>query len=267
MQLVSREILFDIMSKKKTVKLSESETLAFKEFKKKADEEYKKASERYARNQSDKNTYDEMAFFTQTMLKFMKENQSQIRYVGKGSSRYVYAMADGTALKIAKSKAGIAQNKQEAKICMNPLIKYQIFPDFYGADTEKWLTLNCELCAKAEEEDFTDILSTDIETVIDVIKYIIKTFNNIADVDMNNVKQHFSSCATLVNMMKNNNTKASEALWSLVKFYMKNGIDELVPDDLEVVENWGIAVRDNQKVLVVIDAGLSENIYQNHYAE
>lgn len=43
-------------------------------------------------------------------------------------------MADGTALKLAKTRAGIAQNRQEAKVCMDPSMKYAIFPDFYGAD-------------------------------------------------------------------------------------------------------------------------------------
>ena len=66
-------------------------------------------------------------------------------------------MADGTALKLAKTRAGIAQNKQEAKTCMNPLAKYSIFPDFYGADTKRWLSLNCELCAKAKPEDFREL--------------------------------------------------------------------------------------------------------------
>lgn len=40
---------------------------------------------------------------------------------------------------------------------MNPKMKYQIFPDFYGADTKNWLALNCELCAKAETKDFKEL--------------------------------------------------------------------------------------------------------------
>lgn len=38
----------------------------------------------------------------------MKQNKDDIRFVGQGSSRIVFAMADGTALKLATSQAGIA---------------------------------------------------------------------------------------------------------------------------------------------------------------
>lgn len=56
--------------------------------------------------------YDEskgqMNVFNDDMYYFMKDNIENVRYVGEGSSRVVYALADGTALKIAKSDAGIA---------------------------------------------------------------------------------------------------------------------------------------------------------------
>lgn len=37
---------------------------------------------------------------------------------------------------------------------MNPLHRYEIFPDFYDVDENNWLALNCELCAKADKKDF-----------------------------------------------------------------------------------------------------------------
>lgn len=74
MQLISRELLFDIMSHKKKVTLSESETAAFETFKKKADDEYKIASDTFygsIRSQYE----DEMEMFIINMLKFMNDNQ------------------------------------------------------------------------------------------------------------------------------------------------------------------------------------------------
>jgi len=95
MQLVPREILFDIQRNKHKVNLSENEdSKAFKDF-------CQKASTTYAKTKS-------MDTFTDEMLDFMKENVKQIKYVGQGSSRIVFAMADGTALKMAKSQAGQA---------------------------------------------------------------------------------------------------------------------------------------------------------------
>jgi hypothetical protein len=52
-----------------------------------------------------------MEEYSDRMLSFMKRNKNTIKYVGQGSSRLVFAMVDGTALKLAKTEAGIAQNK------------------------------------------------------------------------------------------------------------------------------------------------------------
>lgn len=49
-----------------------------------------------------------MDIFNNRMLAYMKDNVDAIKFVGQGSSRLVYALADGTALKLAKNKAGIA---------------------------------------------------------------------------------------------------------------------------------------------------------------
>jgi len=49
-----------------------------------------------------------MDVFSEVMLKYLKSNKRDIRFVGQGSSRLVFALADGTALKLAKTDAGIA---------------------------------------------------------------------------------------------------------------------------------------------------------------
>jgi hypothetical protein len=52
-----------------------------------------------------------MEEYSNRMLSFMRSNKDAIKYVGQGSSRLVFAMANGTALKLAKTESGIAQNK------------------------------------------------------------------------------------------------------------------------------------------------------------
>lgn len=245
------------MTNKKKVVLSEDESPAFQEFMKKATAEYQKSGP------------DNMEDFTQSMLYFMNDNKSQIRYVGQGSSRLVFAMADGTALKLAKTNAGIAQNKHEAKICMDPQMKYQIFPDFYGADTKHWLSLNCELCAKAEKKDFAQIFKIQPQGIVNVIEFIMKM--KLERWELSKARDHFQDLgsnvyAYFIQQLIDNKTLAIQAINSLLDFYQKNGLDELLLGDLEEVRNWGIAIREGQKVLVIIDAGFSEDIWQQHYA-
>lgn len=57
---------------------------------------------------------------------------------------------------------------------MDPLHKYAIFPDFYDVDKQRWLALNCELCAKADKKDFGRLFRAQLKIVIDVIEFIVK---------------------------------------------------------------------------------------------
>ena len=49
-----------------------------------------------------------MDVFSDLMLKYMHRNEEDIKFVGEGSSRIVFIMADGTALKVAYNDAGIS---------------------------------------------------------------------------------------------------------------------------------------------------------------
>lgn len=193
MYLVSKKILFDVMSHKKDIKFKDvtssqidkldetdnSEQSIFRGFMENA---YKIYS--FALNSDD---IDKMYRWKVMVKQYIADNKDIIRYVDAGSSRMVYALANGTILKIATNKAGQAQNNNEANICMNPLKKYNIFPDFYDADERYNLALNCEMCAKAHSHDFYEILGFYVEDLCQVIDDIISTetpdskFNDLCD--------------------------------------------------------------------------------------
>lgn len=261
MQLVSREILFDVMKKKKPISfsnvnaLNESNSSAYDEFC------------RYATSTYEQST--DMEMFSNAMLNYMKNNKQDIRFIGQGSSRIVFALANGTALKLAKTKAGIAQNKQEAKICMNPLMKYAIFPDFYGADTKDWLSLNCELCTKAESRDFKQLFKAQPKTITNIIEFILKL--KLEDFQFSQAINYFKSlenhaAANLFKQLLEKDNEQMIALKSLIEFYRKNGQDELLLGDIEEIENWGLTIRNGQKVLIIIDAGFNEQVHQEFYS-
>lgn len=261
MLLVSRKILFDVMKNKNNITLTETES-QFETLYKHAEIEFKRAK-----------TYNEndyMEEYSNRMLSFMKSNKDAIKYVGQGSSRLVFAMTDGTALKLAKTEAGIAQNKQEVKLCMNPMLKYEIFPDFYSADTKHWLALNCELCAPASRLDFKELFKCQPIILVEIIERIIKNkIDNahIKDLLMSEyIKYDLVSKNVIQNILDNPDDPAIIALMSLIDFYRKYGLDELLTGDLEEIENWGITIRDNKKVLVIIDAGFNEDIFQQYYS-
>lgn len=273
MLLVSREVLFDVMKHKHAITLSEEEKnlSAFKTICDKANLEYKTAMLKIPNSKN-----EAMDLYSNKMHIFMRDNKDSIRYVGQGSSRIVFAMADGTAIKIAKTVAGIGQNWQEAKTCMDPKMKYQIFPDFYGADKQTWLALNCELCARALTSDFKEVFQAQPSVITELVEFIYQTLGQSSltlDEKLDKVLQHYESTnyqnivkASLLKKIISPQTEAFKALKSLFKFYMEHTLDELLVGDVDEVENWGITYRNGQKVLVIIDAGFSEKIYNAFYA-
>ena len=62
-------------------------------------------------------------------------------------------------------------------------------------------------------------------------------------------------------------TEAFKALDSLTRFWRKNGLDTMLPGDLESLGNWGVTVRENELVPVIIDAGFSKDIAFEYYSE
>ena len=52
----------------------------------------------------------------------------------------------------------------------------------------------------------------------------------------------------------------------LLKYWQKNGIDELLPGDVSRYENWGYAVRDDKVWPVIIDAGFSAEVSDKFYS-
>ena len=67
--------------------------------------------------------------------------------------------------------------------------------------------------------------------------------------------------ATLIKQLIHPPTEAFKALRSLIHFYADNGLNELLINDLEFTENWGLTIRNGQECLVVIDAGFNEDVY------
>lgn len=270
MQLVSRKVLFDVMSHKKDIRFKNvdinefdsSDATAFQTFTQKANTCYQQANAEYDKRDI------AMAVFNNDMYTFMEENKDVVKYVGDGSSRIVFALANGTAFKLAKNDAGIAQNKQEAKLCLKPQVKYQIFPDFYDADEKEWLTLNCELCSKATKVDFAKIFQINPEELVQAIEFIIQT--KLQQSELRKAQQHFLNnqtyrLAIFISKLIENKTEATKAMNSLLDFYRKYGLDELLLGDLESPANWGLTIRNNERVLVIIDAGFNEDIYQTFY--
>ena len=152
---------------------------------------------------------------------------------------------------------------------MNPRYKYKIFPDFYDADKQNWLALNCELCAKADKKDFAKLFRAQLLIVVDVIEFIVK--HKLEDFELQKARDNFQSngsdvAAYLVMNLMSSTSPAFDALRSLIDFYRRNGLKSMLLGDVESEANWGLTFRDNYPVLVIIDAGFDSDVYNQYYS-
>lgn len=118
MQIVSRHILEDLVRQKAVFEDDSHETSTFSEIlseMRKFIDKGKKLS--YPGYLIPWKPYecveDEIHYAHEMVLKKFLKGNSMVKYVGAGSSRTAFALAGGKCLKIANSKKGVAQNKQE----------------------------------------------------------------------------------------------------------------------------------------------------------
>lgn len=225
---------------------------------------------------------------------YLRDKCPPIALVGEGSSRIAYACFGGKCLKVAKDQAGVAQNKQEEKHTHKKhwwTTVYGCFVNTYDANNEFSLLLS-ECCAKiSNSHQLADAFQM---PDYDVFRAVIKTVGNDENIDMS------SSAISLRTMAKDYRHKGKDfkqmntyadiaeesAAWidkfiktssskmtpgqrsfsQLIRFWKKNGVDELLPGDVVGYENWGFAIRDGQIAPVLIDVGFSRDVAKKFYS-
>jgi len=178
--------------------------------------------------------------------------------IGNGSSRIIFQLDDETCLKLAKNKKGVAQNMEEISICRDGIISY--VPKVYnGTDIENGLWIITQYVLPAKVEDFKEVLDVDFKDVNDFVTNIDRSFEigngaflrKMADNMIHHIYEKYE-----------NNDDAIELL---------NDIHELKADysqfvgDLSRIENWGMTRENGQTFLVMLDTGLSEEIFNQFY--
>jgi len=210
-------------------------------------------------------------------------------WVGAGSSRVAYILKDMTCLKVSKSKRGQAQNKQEYVNTKteNDDGKWTCFSEIYDADTSNWKMMQVEMAKTAKETDFYTFVSLKnaVEAIsVPVLLYLCRgNLKNVTYRMINDLKAYignneydanffdnlvFSPTFTEICyriLKKDPNNPTEENLGSIYRFFMKNGIDKMLPADLVVAENWGVVYRNKVPQLIIIDSGFSEDVWETYY--
>lgn len=175
------------------------------------------------------------------------------RHIGNGSSRLVFQIDDGKVLKLAKNKKGLAQNEYEYDnyyTCDD-----DVLPHCYEcADDYSWIISEYVLPAKVQ--DFKVVFGMSWR---DFCSWLYATYRQYAN------SYERKNCAWLamdydkwLDSLENNDE--IQPLYNWLTNHQYNQIG-----DLARKANWGLTIRNNEPCLVILDNGLSEEIYNEYY--
>ena len=203
----------------------------------------------------------------------------------QGSSRVVYMLSDNFVLKLAYNKAGIEQNKLEFERYEET--KSKLLPVVYD-HSDNFEYIVCENVIPADNADFEKILGMSIwgrwgqHTIKqknpfsrnggDMEVGYDKYFDNLKDygeADFSNnyvlnliayIVQHYSDGTCPYNEEMEQKIRNNEWFSELLDLVRKTHLC-----DITSTENFGIVNRNGIPMIVVIDSGLSNDVYNKYY--
>jgi len=201
---------------------------------------------------------DYPASFDMEVFKSLKSHAGRNRYaqehlqkLASGSSRIVYKIDDEKVLKLAKNDKGVAQNEVEIEYGQYNDIK-DIVAKIFDYDEQNNLWVEMELARKVKASDFKNIVGYNFED--------IKTAIHNVGVDSGNLRRvaKYEMSQELADDMWEN-----EFMYELFSFI---GNYAVPVGDLQRLSSYGLVKRDGQDTIVLIDYGLTHDVYSSYYS-
>lgn len=203
------------------------------------------------------NDIEEMAYpssFDMEKFKSIKSFKDRVIYckthlkrLAEGSSRMVFQIDNEKVLKLAKNKKGLAQNEAESDVGYNEGY-FDCIGKVFDYD-ENYLFIEMELARKCSLSDFKRITDYDFNTFTLFIKNAE---------DHKYLKRLFSE--EFLDDIYDNNTILSQ-----VDDLIRNW--DLPRNELCFIHQYGIVKRNGQEFVVVVDYGLTEEIFDKYYSK
>ncbi len=198
--------------------------------------------------------------FSFEILKSIPSFSKRIKYcnqylgfsVGGGSSRRVFQLDDNKVLKLAINAKGIAQNEQEFNFSKENFVDItpNVFDDL--SDTENYTFITSEYVLPARKTDFQKVLNISFEKFVLLIRtvnswydYRNRLFNKLSDEEITELEENSDNINEFVNYVSNYQPPIG---------------------DMTRCANYGLTMRNGNPYIVLLDSGLSDEIYSKFYA-
>lgn len=180
----------------------------------------------------------------------IKYCEANLQRISSGSSRIVYKIDDEKVLKLAKNKKGLAQNEVEADYSQYDDISHITARVFDYDPNNLWIEM--ELARKLRKPEFEKI------TGFKWNDFSIAMYNY--GIDSGNVRGGHKMAL---------DPAITEAMWeqeftyAMFDFMGNYGIPA---GDLRRTSSYGLVKRDGQDEIVMIDYGLTSDVYDSYYS-
>lgn len=187
----------------------------------------------------------------------VKYCENRLKKLGAGTSRRVYQIDNEKCLKLAKNRKGIAQNIEEINLG-NDMYAGSCFAKVYDYDSNG-LFVEMELARRAKESDFERLVGIPFDVYCDIIvrtaanylpsnnqsrNWINKSMEDSYEYVMDNIGD-FEFISEVIDYMGNFQVKAY--------------------GDLQRLSSYGVVRRNGQEEMVIVDFGLTEDVFNNYY--
>ena len=175
--------------------------------------------------------------------------------IGRGSSRVVFQYDDNIVIKLALNSKGIGQNEVEYDKFSD--YSTDVFPKIYNelSDEETFKFITTEYVLPAKDKDFEQCLGVDFRYYCNVIctwriwQYGRNTYIPYwcDELDAEDVQEI-----------------TSYGNWDSLKWYFQN-YDIQGFNDLLKLSSYGITNRNGELEIVILDAGLNDEVWKKYY--
>lgn len=170
--------------------------------------------------------------------------------VGRGSSRIVYQVDDFKVLKLALNEKGVAQNEEEGR---DDYMKdrWGVFPKvYYKADDYSWLV--CEYVIPARAVDFYKCFG--MKSFKEFVSFVARCW------DEGHGGHHYNAMDLKRYRYYCDKDEYLENMCEYIQCY------DVVYGDLSRLSSYGLAMREGRPVIVILDSGLSNYVWDTYYS-
>jgi hypothetical protein len=180
-------------------------------------------------------------------IKYCSEHLEKI---SSGSSRIVYKIDDEKVLKLAKNKKGLAQNEIEIEYGNYYDISDIVAKVFESDENNLWVEM--ELAKKVTPNIFKNVVGISFEDYANGMRYHYYTNIKPSRYRFPSIKPE-----NMDEMWEN------EFTYRMLSFM---GDYDIPVGDLARLSTYGLTKRDGQDTIVMIDYGLTSDVYDNYYS-